>query len=60
MKDAGEPVGRRHVPMGGPTPPLATDLPAQREGGWSSLGIERKTAGDSLPDIIDDLREDRV
>ncbi|UNX55640.1 type II toxin-antitoxin system prevent-host-death family antitoxin [Georgenia sp. TF02-10] len=59
LTNGGVPVGKI-VPMDAPAPGLTIARPARREGGWSALAIERKTGGQSVVGIVDDLREDRV
>lgn len=59
LTNSGVPVGRI-VPLDAPAPSLAIARPARREGGWAALAIERKTTEQSLTEILDDLRGNRL
>lgn len=59
LTNRGVPVGRI-VPLDAPASALTIARPARREGGWASLGIERKAAQRGLGEILDELREDRL
>lgn len=59
LTNSGIPVGRI-VPIDAPAPALTIARPARRQGGWSALAIERKTAMRSLAETLDDLRDDRL
>lgn len=59
LTNSGVPVGRI-VPIDAPAPTLNIARPAKREGGWAALAMTRKTATQSLSEILDDLRADRL
>lgn len=59
LTNSGVPVGRI-VPIDAPAPRLKLARPARRQGGWAELGIKRKVVAQSVAEILDDLREDRV
>lgn len=59
LTNSGTPVGMI-VPLDTPSPTLPIVRPARRVGGWATLGIDRKASAESLPSILDDLREDRL
>lgn len=59
VSNSGVPVARI-VPLDAAAPALRIARPARRQGGWAALGIERKAAQESVTEILDDLREDRV
>lgn len=59
LTNAGIPVGRI-VPLDTPAPGLVIAREVKRVGGWTNLGIPRKTAATSLRETLDDLRADRV
>lgn len=59
LTNSGVPVGRI-VPLDAPAPSLPISRPAKRVGGWANLQISRKKATQSLAEILNDLREDRV
>ncbi|TFB80481.1 type II toxin-antitoxin system Phd/YefM family antitoxin [Terrimesophilobacter mesophilus] len=59
LTNRGVPVGRI-VPLDAPASALNIARPARREGGWASLGIDRKAAQRRLSEILDELREDRL
>lgn len=59
LTNSGVPVARI-VPLDAPAPALTIARPARRTGGWAALGLQRKATRQSLPEILDDLREDRA
>ena len=59
LTNSGVPVGRV-VPLDDPPPALRITRPARRSGGWASLGIERKRTAESLAEVLDDLRAERL
>ncbi len=59
LTNRGVPVGRL-IPIDAPAPGLTITRPVRRTGGWAALGIERKASAQSLSEILDDLREDRL
>ncbi|MFT4044041.1 MAG: type II toxin-antitoxin system prevent-host-death family antitoxin [Gordonia sp. (in: high G+C Gram-positive bacteria)] len=59
LTNSGVPVGRI-VPIDDPAPALKIARRARRSGGWTALGIERKTTAQPLAEIPDDLRADRA
>ncbi|MFT4286460.1 type II toxin-antitoxin system Phd/YefM family antitoxin [Nocardioides sp.] len=58
LTNSGVPVGRI-VPIDAAAPTLRIAHPARREGGWAALGIRRKTGGQPLSEVLEDLRGDR-
>ncbi|AXE39400.1 type II toxin-antitoxin system Phd/YefM family antitoxin [Acidipropionibacterium virtanenii] len=59
LTNSGVPVGRL-VPLGAPDPGLAITRPARRSGGWAELGIERRSVDQSVTEVLDEMREDRL
>ncbi|MGO1948449.1 MAG: type II toxin-antitoxin system Phd/YefM family antitoxin [Mycobacteriaceae bacterium] len=59
LTNSGVPVGKI-VPLDTPVSGLRIARPAKRRGGWSALGIRRKSVPAGLPGILDDLRGDRL
>lgn len=58
LTNGGVPVGKI-VPADAPGPTLQVVRPARRQGGWTALQIERKTAAKSVSEILDELRADQ-
>lgn len=59
LTNSGALVGRI-VPMDAPAPSLTITRPARRHGGWAELRITRKRTDRTLPETLDELREDRL
>ena len=59
LTNSGVPVGRL-IPLDAPIPSLPISRAAKRVGGWAELQIPRKKGTQSLAEILDDLRGDRV
>lgn len=59
LTNGGVPVGRI-VPLDAPAPTLTIARPAKRTGGWAELSPVRSPTDRSMPQIIDELREDRT
>ncbi|MFY9262444.1 MAG: type II toxin-antitoxin system prevent-host-death family antitoxin [Actinomycetaceae bacterium] len=59
LTNAGEPVGRI-VPLDAVPASLPVTRPAKRRGGWADLPAPTQKPEQSLSDILDDLRADRV
>jgi prevent-host-death family protein len=59
LTNRGIPVGRI-VPLDAPSPRLPIVRPAKRLGGWASLRPEQTDSDRPMPQILDELRDDRL
>ena len=59
LTNRGIAVGRI-VPLDAPAPTLPIARPAKRVGGWAALAPQQTEGNRPMPQILEDLREDRV
>ena len=59
LTNGGVPVGKI-IPLDAAAPSLTIARPAKRVGGWAALKPQPLDHDRSMPDVLEELREDRV